>query len=207
MTLAPARERAVAVVAVASWMCGAALSRRIGIWSGIGVAALLVFGAVVVLEGRSVMARLHATAASVGLGAVGGLAMSVATTLLYPLARRLDPAVERQAAELYVAFRAAPGWKVALMLPLVIAAEEVVWRGVVQGAARRSLGQVPAVLASAGLYALAHAPTGSPLLTAVALACGVYWGALAAFTGSLAAPLLAHLIWDLAVLVVRPLVP
>jgi uncharacterized protein len=61
------------------------------------------------------------------------------------------------------------------------------------------------VVLAALAYALAHAPLGSPLLVAVALLCGLTWGALRATTASLLPPLLAHLLWDVLVLLCVPL--
>jgi membrane protease YdiL (CAAX protease family) len=45
---------------------------------------------------------------------------------------------------------------------------------------------------------------GSFLLVACAFACGAVWGTLRVATGSLAAPIVAHVVWDLGVLLVWP---
>jgi membrane protease YdiL (CAAX protease family) len=42
------------------------------------------------------------------------------------------------------------------------------------------------------------------LLVAVALACGLVWGGLRVYTRGIAAPLIAHLVWDLLVFVLFP---
>jgi membrane protease YdiL (CAAX protease family) len=55
------------------------------------------------------------------------------------------------------------------------------------------------------LYAAAHAPARSWLLTAVALACGAFWTALRAGSRSLVPCTLAHLIWDVLVMALKPL--
>ena len=54
-------------------------------------------------------------------------------------------------------------------------------------------------------YALAHAALGSPLLVVVALLCGIAWGALRTASKSLIPPLVAHLVWDVLVLLWLPL--
>ena len=89
----------------------------------------------------------------------------------------------------------------------MILGEELVWRGVVQTALMRRLGPWPAVPVGALSYTLAHAPLGSPVLLVVALSCGVVWGALRAASGSLVPTLVAHLLWDLLVLLWLPLDP
>jgi membrane protease YdiL (CAAX protease family) len=61
------------------------------------------------------------------------------------------------------------------------------------------------VLLAAATYALAHAAIGSLLLVVVALLCGIVWGALRAASKSLLPPLIAHLVWDVLVLLWLPL--
>jgi len=50
-----------------------------------------------------------------------------------------------------------------------------------------------------------QAPLGSPSLVVAAFACGLVWSALRAATGSLVPTLVAHLLWDFAVLLWMPL--
>ena len=61
-----------------------------------------------------------------------------------------------------------------------------------------------AVLLAALLYTLPQIAFRSPLLVFVAFLCGVVWGVLRARTDWLTASLLAHLIWDILVLVLFP---
>ncbi len=74
-----------------------------------------------------------------------------------------------------------------------------------QTALVRRLGPWRGVILAALAYALAHAPLGSPVLVVVALSCGVVWGALRAASASLVPSLLAHLVWDILVLLWLPL--
>jgi uncharacterized protein len=128
------------------------------------------------------------------------------TYTLCPLLRRESPGFARQVDELYLLFRAAhPAWLPRALLPLIILAEELVWRGVVIEALGRRFSPAATVLLGAAVYAAAHLPAGSPLLGALALACGLYWSALRVGTGSLWSGLIAHLIWDACVFVLRPL--
>ena len=76
----------------------------------------------------------------------------------------------------------------------------------VQEALSRRLSPVPAILLTSAVYAAAHAPVGPPMLVGLALACGLYWSLLRAWTGSLLPGLLSHLVWDFLVFVLRPLV-
>ena len=91
-----------------------------------------------------------------------------------------------------------------LFVGLVIIGEELVWRGTVQDTLARRVGAPRAAIVSALLYALVLAPLGSLVLVLTALACGLTWGALRTFTGSLLPPVVAHLTWDLLLLFAWP---
>jgi membrane protease YdiL (CAAX protease family) len=131
--------------------------------------------------------------------------MAAATYLLYPLLARLVPFVAIDTARLYGAFRApSPVIASVAMVPIIVG-EELVWRGVVQASLARCLGAFRGAAMAAVVYALVHAPLGSPVLVAVAFLCGLAWGTLRAATASLVPALVAHLVWDILVLVWLPL--
>ena len=106
---------------------------------------------------------------------------------------------------LYALLREPPGPIRAFpVLLLVVAAEELVWRGLAIDLFSKAWGPWCAVLLSALLYVLPQVALGPALLMIVALLCGLLWGALRVRFGSLAAPFIAHLIWDLLVFVLHP---
>lgn len=78
-------------------------------------------------------------------------------------------------------------------------AEEALFRGVVQTALADLWGAVPAIVVAGILFGLAHAVTVT--YAVVAAAVGMALGALLAATGDLAAPILAHAVYDLLALV------
>jgi membrane protease YdiL (CAAX protease family) len=55
------------------------------------------------------------------------------------------------------------------------------------------------------LYGLAHALVGSPVLVLACLCVGVCWNTLRYWTDSLASVFVAHILWDLSILVFFPL--
>ena len=91
---------------------------------------------------------------------------------------------------------------VSLMLLLLVACEEIVWRGLVQGELREALGPRRCWIVASVLYAAAHLPTlvtlsdpaagYNPLLVLAALGCGLCWGFLAEKSGRLIPGLFAH---------------
>jgi membrane protease YdiL (CAAX protease family) len=92
------------------------------------------------------------------------------------------------------------------LLLLVVLAEELAWRGLAIDLFSKRFGPLRAVLISALLYVLPQVALGSPLLMIVALLCGLLWGTLRVRFGGLAAPFIAHLVWDLLVFVLYPVV-
>jgi hypothetical protein len=99
-----------------------------------------------------------------------------------------------------------PQWMSLLLVCVVIPGEELYWRGVIQGAALQRFRPWVAIVGSSLLYAAVNAWSGNVLQVLAALVCGVVWGGLAWWTGGLVAPLVAHVLWDLLMLVLLPLV-
>ena len=201
-----ATQARLAVAAFASWVVGALFARRFGLWVGIGPVSVALGVAALVLDGGALRALLRPSAARVVRGLAVGAAMTALTYALYPLFVRVVPAGALETRRLYVVFSSLPPAAAALLLLPVIAGEELVWRGVVQGALARRVGPVAGVLVGAAVYAAAHAAAGSLLLVVVALGCGVVWGTLRAVGDDLVAPLIAHVVWDVSLLLVHPLV-
>jgi membrane protease YdiL (CAAX protease family) len=193
-------------VMVLVWACGAAASSAVGMWTALGVTAVGLGAVAFVLEGRALRARLRPTAKAVFAGVAVGALMTLATYGLYRLLASRFSVVARDTARLYEKLDAPAHLWLSLVVVPVVVGEEVVWRGLVQGALAPRLGAGAAALAAAPLYAVAHAPVGSPMLILAALACGLVWGGLRAATAGLIAPLVAHLLWDEVVLFLSPLV-
>jgi membrane protease YdiL (CAAX protease family) len=196
-------RRVVAAIAVV-WSCAAALARVAGIWVSVGGAAVLLGAALLATRRATLAPWLRPTPASLLLGGAAGVVMSLATVVLGPVLL-LIPGGADQLALLYAGFAALPPWAALLLLAPIIAGEELVWRGVVQRTLAGRLGELRAVAAAAALYGVAHAPIGSWVLCLAAAGCGVVWSALAARTRGLAAPFVAHVVWDVAVLFVAPI--
>ncbi len=167
------------------------------------IAVLAVTSAAIVAwrEWSAVRPLLRVTPAIAGLSVLATAAMVGVTYLFFPLVVRSAPSLGTATHLIYERFLSHRTLAVliATIMPVVVA-EEMLWRGVFQQSMIRA-----GVLATAGVYAIVHAPSGSLLLVGVAFVCGVYWSALRAISGSLIPSLCAHLVWDLA-LIVFPLV-
>jgi uncharacterized protein len=105
---------------------------------------------------------------------------------------------------------------IALTVGVASAAQEVLWRGMVTQLLADRVGSRLAWVWAAGLYALAYLPSSwslgaaasggiNPLLPIAALGAGLLWGAMARFFGRLAPGILAHALFDWAVVMMFPL--
>ena len=197
-------------IAVAAWLLGFAWVGTTGSWTPLAVLAVLAAGRLL-LRDPITRRLLRLDARAVALGLAGGGAMIAATSLGHRLLAGAFPTFAGATRGLYALLNA-EGYRwpaLAVLILLVATCEEIIWRGralePAGGGARldgRALAQVAAV---AALYGAATLASGSLLLAAVALACGLAWGLLRAAGGSLWPAILAHATWDLAVLIVWPL--
>ncbi len=141
------------------------------------------------------------------LGLLVGLVLLLATELLVPPVLRYVPFLGRELAALYALLASEPGALRAVpVLLTIVLLEEWALRGVVTTYSLRQLGPRVgmAVALAATLIPMLFAP--SWLLWALALGLGTSLLALRQLTGGLLAPLIAHAVWDLGVLVLWPLV-
>lgn len=195
-----------ALTAVVIWTLGAALAPWLGVWGGIGGAAILLGAGFLASYQKSLRPLLLVQRSGIVFGFVAGVVMIAATYLLFPLCAGLFPGLASGTQQLYRLLNSGPGLVRLVLLPLVIIGEEVVWRGLFQTIASRRLGAAGGVLVTGLIYAAVHAPIGAPLLTFVAFCCGVYWSLIRARTNSLVPGLVSHLAWDAVVMVLFPLV-
>lgn len=79
-----------------------------------------------------------------------------------------------------------------LVVFAVASLEEIAWRGGIQQLMSEKLGSTRGWLVTALLFGLAHVPTGQWLLSLLALACGLLWGAMYRYRGRLVPSLVSH---------------
>ena len=182
------------------------LRQHVNVWLTTGLAAVFSLGACLYVYGADLKRLAVPHAREVCLGIACGVLMAGLTQLAYPIAKAVLPSLSVWVEPLYDNLRQPPGPFLALpILFLVVIAEECVWRGLLIDMLQRRYSDSHTVLLSTALYAVPHLCSGSWLLMAVVLVCGVIWSRLRVMTGSLMVPLLTHLIWDLGVFVLFPL--
>jgi membrane protease YdiL (CAAX protease family) len=197
-------------IALAVWLTGFAWVARTGNWTVLAV--LQVLAAARLVAGDPVTRRLlRPSSFATAIGFSAGLLSIVLTYVLYFPFSELLPDFPRAVRDLYAIMNSAgyDRWALVSIILVVIAAEEIVWRGRmlergVGGSPHPLAWKVAQSLLFGAIYAAAHYTSGSGLLVFVAFAFGAAWALLRILTGSLWAPLVAHVLWDMAVLMVWP---
>jgi membrane protease YdiL (CAAX protease family) len=195
------------VVCPLVWAAAFALGRSaLGLLPAVSTAAIalavwLIFG-----EPERLAALLKPRAADLMLGVTAALALVGAGRLAFHLATLRWPQLALAVGDLYAELPARDLAHGALLLTTALL-EELIWRGAVQSALATRLGRPVAGAAAATLlYTLGHATCGSWLLVGLAAGCGAFWSALRAYSGSLLPSLVSHLAFDLAFMLLWPLV-
>lgn len=198
-------------IAALAWLSGFAWVQWKGSWTPLAALAVLAAVRLVLIDPET--RRLLLPRASAGsLAAPGALVMIGGTYGLYAALVEVVPSLADATSGLYGVLNAGGYGPLALATQVVAiaACEEVVWRGrnleppPARGAVDAAAARRAALLAL--LYGACHATSGSLLLVLVAAACGLAWGLLRIAGRSLWPAILVHAAWDLAVLVVWPLV-
>lgn len=191
---------AVAAFGLALWLRGAA-----NVWLTTGIAGALCIGLAGWSGGDSLLTRFRGGRTPWIRGILAGLAMSIATWALYPWASALMPGLAVEVERLYSQLQDPPGPVLALpVIALVVLAEELVWRGVVFEALEHHLPVGSAIVIAASAYAVPQLASGSWVLVALALGCGLVWTVQRRISGGLVVPTLTHLTWDVLIFVAFP---
>ena len=202
---APTSTMSLAFACIVVWVIAAASTGTLGIWLAIGGAAAALGVAILLLDSSVSRRILQPSPRLVLLGAAVGGLMAATTYLLYPVLARIAPFIATDTALLYSEFRAPPLVIASVALAPVILGEELVWRNVVQAcvrAAPRALGRRHVgggrVCARARASRLTR-PRGGGAPVRDRL------GHAARRSASLVPALVAHLVWDVLVLLWLPL--
>ena len=97
-------------------------------------------------------------------------------------------------------------WKIGLLLLLWIGpAEEIFWRGMVQGILAERYGRIFGWIVAVLIYAGVHLWAANFMLFLAALICGLFWGWIYMRFGSLWPAIISHAVWDVTIFLIIPL--
>ena len=182
----------VAVVAMGSMF---AFGRQ-HFWFRALIAGMVIGGFGAVAQRDRLSDYLRPTFVDVIIGVVSAVLLYLVFRVGDRVLARVAPALSREVGDLYRLRAEARPSAILAMIAAVAVCEEIFWRGFVQ--ARTGL-----LVATLG-YALVLIWERKVVLIVAALLCGAAWGALFAWRDTLVAPMVSHVLWDLAIMVFLP---
>ena len=211
------RRLLLLALAVAAWLASFTLLVRLGTWAGFTLAGTGL-AALSLRFDPGLPALLRPSLPKVAIGLLVGAATVVLTHAAYAVVTVPLPEIKTATLGLYALLNGSGFTPVAQggFVVVVATCEEILFRGGLAGSGQGTghgclqgllnwRGLRP-VLLLAACYAVATLPLGSFLLAVCAFLCGTAWGALRVATRSLVSPIVAHIVWDLAILLAWPLV-
>ena len=141
--------------------------------------------------------RVRIGPAAVALGLASAAGLYGVFRLGDAFARQVMPKGSEEIGNIYALRSLRPKGELATRLGLVIGpAEELFWRGFVQGRA--------GYLTTTALYGGAHVVTENATLIGAATIAGAYWGLLRAAGVPLGALVVSHVAWDIWIFLIAP---
>jgi membrane protease YdiL (CAAX protease family) len=202
--------------ALVGWLACFAVLRRLGTWTPFALVGPVLAVLAITMDAKA-RPLLTPSFQKVGVGVTAGLCMAALTHGGLSVVEKVFPRISTDTVRLFELMNVgsfSPGARAALIV-LIASSEEVIFRGALlvtsieRGGGTFHRVDVPAlrtIIVLALFYAAATTTLGSALLVLTAFGCAVVWGWLRVATRSLVAPILAHLVWDMGVLVLWPLV-
>jgi membrane protease YdiL (CAAX protease family) len=158
----------------------------------------------------SLLARPHSRRKRIALrdvllGGISAIGLYGIFQLGDRMTRALVPGGGEQINQIYALKRLQSRPQLMARLTLIIApAEELFWRGFLQGSISERWGGVAGALASAAAYGGAHLASGNFTLIGAATVAGAFWGGLRAVGATLGTLIVSHVLWDNWIFLIAP---
>ncbi len=140
-----------------------------------------------------------------GWGVLSGVLLYLVFWLGRIMVTKAIPSTVAQIDAIYANKALIPLWAAPVLLILIAAWEEIFWRGMAQRVISRRFGANAGWLLGAFAYMLVNIWSGNIVLIITTLICGLCWGWLYKFFGSLWSGIISHVIWTLAIFLLLPL--
>ena len=170
----------------------------------LGVYAALVAVVLIWIGGARVRKLLTPRSRDIALGLVAGGLMALLTYPAYALGTTLIATLRAEVVQIYQETGVAMASALPALL-IIVAVEELLWRGAIFDALRARWSNSKAVAGALLLYVVTLAAGGSWIVLAVALPCGLVWTLLRLWTRGLWTPIVTHAIWSTTIFVLYPL--
>lgn len=122
------------------------------------------------------------------------------------LIKLLGYSIEPDLYTLYSIITPQKWWHYASLVVIIAPGEELFWRGFVQRRLSKSVATPLAIAIATLLYATAHLSAKNPLFVVAAIILGLFYGTLYVWKEDMPLLILSHIIFDLFLLLVFPLV-
>ena len=139
-------------------------------------------------------------------GILSGIFMYIITWAASRILPILFPPLQIQLESLYALLSPVETWQYAVLILLIIPGEEIFWRGFIEKRLLSHSKAAQAVLLSTLLYTLPLSFSGNLLLVLAGIGGGLLWGFIYAWKRSLSMVIISHLLFDVLLLAVFPLV-
>lgn len=139
-------------------------------------------------------------------GLLSGIFMYIITWTASKALPAIFPPLQLQLESLYTLLSPTDAWQYSALILLIIPGEEIFWRGLIEKRLLSYSTKGQAILLSTLLYTLPLIFSGNLLLVLAGIGGGLLWGFLYAWRQSLSMVILSHLVFDLLLLAIFPLV-
>ncbi len=147
--------------------------------------------------------RIRARDVPLGLASAGTLYLTF--KLGDRFARRVVPAGDREIREIYSLRTIRPREEITLRLATIIGpAEEIFWRGLVQGGLEHRFGRWRGAALGTAAYGGVHLVARNFTLLGAAGVAGLHWSLLRALRMPLGALIVSHVAWDIWIFLLQP---
>jgi len=175
---------------------------KASVWVAVGLVEVAAALAALVARAPPLSPRIApGWTALAGFGS--GVALYAATAAFVITVRRW-PVFDRHVAGIYDQRRGLPLFPAMALGALIGCAEEIFWRGLVQGRLASALGSGLGALVTWLAWVFALAASGSLPIVAGAVVGGAVWGGLALWTHDILASLVSHVVWTSLMVAVPP---
>ena len=149
--------------------------------------------------------RIRFTASAVAHGVVSAALLYAVFYLGNALAPYVVPGATGEVGGIYALGEGSSRLAVFLLLFFLTGpAEEIFWRGFLQGRLMDRLGRWQGYLAATVIYGAVHAFSGNLMLMLAAFVAGAWWGAQYLWRRDLAAVIVSHSLWSAVIFAVAP---